>query len=190
MNNQIALYTKISYQLQFDLLLDSRIKVKFSLIAQLWNGISNHVYVIAFCLREIFFFLAALRLRAQSPLVLSTAFHRLNGKVPACSLSLLLRPYLPWLIKKTPRIMIIAYQIWSWESICPFNLHIQFSQGHSIPALPACPQASGKQLTEINTSQSQYPPHTSGQVRFHIFLWKVEITLWRECNGRVFFFLI
>lgn len=84
--------------------------------------------------------------------------------------------------------MIIVRQIWSCENVCPFILNIQFSFAHSILAISSVlPNLQEKQLTEMNTSQSQYLPQISGQIHFHIFLERLK-TDFEENTMAVFLF--
>ena len=138
-------------------------------------------------LSERLFYLTALRLRTQSPLALFFfySFSQLNGKVPLFSLSLLHWFLSPYLLEENHRqTMLMVYQIWSCEAICPSIPKFHLAKPTQFLPLLSAPIPSKKKkkkkppqpVGKMNTSQSPcLLPQTSGQICFsHLSLkdWK------------------
>ena len=128
MNSMITLYIKMSYQLQFYFLWLPKLRQNFPKECTALRLFLNKVLCNRFCLRQFFFFFFSDCIKAQNPVSSGTFlllffFTGSMAKSP-CILSFspsLLHWFLsPYLLEENHRqIMLMVYQIWSCEAICP-----------------------------------------------------------------------
>ena len=115
-------------------------------------------------LSERLFYLTALRLRTQSPLALFFfySFSQLNGKVPLFSLSLLHWFLSPYLLEENHRqTMLMVYQIWSCEAICPSIPKFHLAKPTQFLPLLSAPIPSKKKKKKKTNTTSWQDEHKS-----------------------------
>ena len=84
--------------------------------------------------------------------------------------------------------MVIVYQIWSWEGICPFIPNVPFSHTHSIPATPICSRTlKKKQLVRWTQVSHHVCLKPQAKFVFHIFLWKIEKQILKKIQWQFLF---
>ena len=159
----------------------------------------NKVLCNCFCLREIIFSdcIKAQYSVSSGTFLLLFFFTAQWQSPPVFSLSLLHWFLLPYLLEENHwQIMLMVYQIWSCEAICPSIPKFHLAKPTQFLPLPPAPIPSKKKKKKNQHNQlARWTPvglhvcclKPQAKLDFHIFLWKIENRFWREYNGRFVF---